>query len=656
MANRLVLTERFVPGLLNGGDETEIVALTPSVMVALDRAGVNYSIVEDFHDAGELNREDDAYWFSQLAWIDRIDASLKAHVPACRDDRITLAKQYLYHLKIAVDSYIIRARQLYAMIDGTGCNELIYVGAREGKRKVTEHLSYEGGSIFSHLAPLVATEKGLSFRRVSKRCDLNAFTGSVKDLLHRLRVAGGRQKQRLLRLLQHRPDEIQAGECADKRLSILALNFGYDIPAFVEAARGRGHRALLLEGNKIFDITKGREEYAVIPSSRETEDSSTWEAAWNQIATDRDIWRWVEEQAGGDICGVLKPVVRHFVTAVAPKLLNLSFWARSFLDRTEIDYVVAPGTSSVHGYSFRIGARLSRGTRTVNIFHGHGLFKLHSNDMIEYGPYDFLFIPDAELRDYARSRMAIYSGRKPEICDGDYFINQVHQLKGGRPRISGVGRKPTVVYVTAVTCGDGLFLNTALYTETWYFQYLKALLNSFEQEPSFDFVVKGLPSSDRMAIPLKGWISEKGYSNIEYHTNRFRDWLDKADRVIIDFPAMAAYEAISYGLPTLVLMRRDIPVRQKAIQIFSDNLCYFSESDEAVLAIREFLHSGPAPRSSTWQPSPGENILNVLEARHQTCEVQGDGRRDSTGRYEFSDNDPMMSNSLRPHSGLPFVR
>ena len=57
-----------------------VVALTPLAAYELDKAGIKYSILEDYYDEAEFLKEEDAYFKDQLAWFDKFDNFLFAFI------------------------------------------------------------------------------------------------------------------------------------------------------------------------------------------------------------------------------------------------------------------------------------------------------------------------------------------------------------------------------------------------------------------------------------------------------------------------------------------------------------------------------------------------------------------------------------------------
>ncbi len=70
----------------------------------------------------------------------------------------------------------------------------------------------------------------------------------------------------------------------------------------------------------------------------------------------------------------------------------------------------------------------------------------------------------------------------------------------------------------------------------------------------------------------------------------FSQCLAWADRVILDYPATAFYEAAAANIPVLALYHKRIPVRESAKRTFGKSLYGFASVSEALEEIEKFAN------------------------------------------------------------------
>ena len=69
-----------------------IVALTSEVCYCLDKAGIKYSIIEDYYSELELSAQVDECYKSQLQWLDTLDAFLQNRVVELKELNLRLGE------------------------------------------------------------------------------------------------------------------------------------------------------------------------------------------------------------------------------------------------------------------------------------------------------------------------------------------------------------------------------------------------------------------------------------------------------------------------------------------------------------------------------------------------------------------------------------
>ncbi len=87
------LIETYSPNLkFECGDI--IVALTPLASYELDKAGVKYSILEDYYDKAEFLKEEEDYFNDQIDWFNKFNHFLFSIYPEAKSKNLKLATTY----------------------------------------------------------------------------------------------------------------------------------------------------------------------------------------------------------------------------------------------------------------------------------------------------------------------------------------------------------------------------------------------------------------------------------------------------------------------------------------------------------------------------------------------------------------------------------
>ena len=94
--------------------------------------------------------------------------------------------------------------------------------------------------------------------------------------------------------------------------------------------------------------------------------------------------------------------------------------------------------------------------------------------------------------------------------------------------------------------------------------------------------------------------------------NPFIEHLLTADRVICDYPNTGFYESIVASVPTMSLYHTSFELRKTALAYFEDILKPYSNVQEAIEKIENFLNSNPELYISDVE-TKDKNIVEILE-------------------------------------------
>ncbi len=128
-------------------EDSLIVALTPKVCYQLDKAGIKYSIIEDYYDEAELTVLEDEYHKSQLRWIESLDEFLQNNVKGLKELNLKLGTLYYYFLKtIVLDPLYIRCYTLNRLFEAIKPSSVVLLSPPAKEMPLDFTLQSNGGS------------------------------------------------------------------------------------------------------------------------------------------------------------------------------------------------------------------------------------------------------------------------------------------------------------------------------------------------------------------------------------------------------------------------------------------------------------------------------------------------------------------------------
>lgn len=572
-----------------------LVAVTPSAAAALDASGFQHRVLADLVDEGGLAALEDDYFAQQLRWLDTLDALLRSRVPELAAWQTGVPFFYTYYLKMLLDSVFIRGYEATEILASRPSRiTLLRADLPEPPRDATLYL--RGPSVFSRLLP-----------RFCEAADVQYGEELVEVALAKA-VAPALPGRRAFRIGPALDRAIGAAfSFAPRRRTFAFVSTLYDAGDLLSRARRRGHRCLLVHDDTIDDLGRLR--------ARPVADLSTTPTPWTEAADEltadgSPLWAWPDSWHGVPLRDVLAPSLRHFVEHVAPALAADATRLSEALDSLDVDFVINPYMVNVREGAAAAAARLSPRAESVVIEHGDAVFAAKEIDLALLLGFDHVFVGNGELASYYEARRREYARPTAKVHLGSYRWSAVARgarRRAGRPPDPLPSRRPVAVYVVTGSGGDLRYLNSAWYSDAWYYRLQATIVDALAGRDDYEVVLKTFPG-ENIRSPIADYARAK---SMTVSSSPFTKWLPFADRVVIDFPSTAFYECALAGVPTLGLLYRHFHTRPGPVAEFGRSLAPFETADEAAALVDEFLS---APTWSTPRlPVPKEDILRTLE-------------------------------------------
>jgi len=593
------MAEEYSPNI-KFDDHDVIIALTPLASYELDRAGIKYSILEDYYDKAEFLKEEEDYFNDQLAWFDKFDNLLLTIYPEVKNKNLKLATGYYYGIKKMVDRIITNCKIVDFFINKVKPNSIIYVSSswEEDLINVNQFpLLFIGGqSVFSRIMPLFCEKYDIEFQRIISK------KGIRQDDIHSGYKNFPRRIKKSLKSNIHVRNlwylyktfcinNIMLKLPKDLKFNFLFLKMtGYNIIDICKEAQKRGHGVFYKQDNKVIKnilYPKVVKNICTNIISISKQDAIKY---LKKIHKSKII-SWINDYCNIDITDIIMPRLKYFINEWCPQIIFLIDKYAKFYDDNHIDLVFTPHMISVDEFAAIIATKYSIKTKSACLQHGDEVFFLKAWDFTEYSPYDIFFTTNYEREQYVKHRIK-FRGFDTKVFQCSNRYKKLPKINNLKNRTESKVNQKTVVFVPTMYSWDAS--GTGIMQDAWYFKWHKKLINYFSSRKDFNFIWKGIPGSNRIYDPIPNLINDRGYKNIRYATDSFVKWIRRADLVLLDFPSTALYEAAISGLPVMSLSFYPLNyIRGSALKLFGNSLGLINGFDEGIAKIDNFLNSNP---------------------------------------------------------------
>jgi len=596
------LVEAYSPDLKFKCDDI-IIALTPLVSYELDKAGIKYSILEDYYDEGKFLNEEEDYFNDQLDWFDKFDNFLFNIYPEAKDKNLKLATNYYFYIKSMVDSIIMRCKVIDIFVNRLKPNSIIYISNswKEDAINPNNHpLQFrKSQSLFSRLIPLFCEKYDINFRRIILKEGLdpnNINSGSGYGNIPS-RIKNIVKDSKYVRNLWYFYktfciNNIFYKSVSNYRYNILFLKTPGFVKDIIKEAQREGYSIYYKRGSNI--IKQSFPYHKVVESIYPDVISSSKQDIKNLLKeiNKTDIINWLNNYCKIDVTNIILPRVQYFINNWCPQIISLVDKYINFYDENNIDLVITPHMVLIDEFAAIIATGYNKKTKSACLQHGDSVFDLKIWDSGEYLPYNIYFTTNYENEQYIKYRIELrnLNTKVFQYSNRYKILPKIYNLKK-RKRIQ-INQK-ILVYVPIMYQWDNTVWTESRVPDTWYYSWHKELINYFSSREDFNFIWKGIPDSNEIYDPIPNLINDRGYKNIQYVTEPFVEWIKKADLVLLDYPSTALYEAALSGLPVMSLYFPFNVVRESALKLFGKSLEPFNNFDEGITKIDEFLNSNP---------------------------------------------------------------
>ncbi|MFC1674288.1 hypothetical protein ACFL1K_00115 [Candidatus Omnitrophota bacterium] len=597
------LVEKYSPDL-KFDEGCTVIALTPLASYELDKTGISYRIIEEFYDGAQFLKEYDSFINEQLDWFNSFDKFLLSLYPEAKTKDFKLATTFYYHIKLTVDSVILRSRILEAFIKKASPKSITYIAMDQ--RRLINNLGYpefcilsnffssdESQSLFFRLIPIFCKKYNIEFDSMIAK-DMEGLNSSMQKPEGLFK--GLEKYFKFSNYLKVIFGDIFSGRRNIFRYNLFFLNSGYNNLDIMAEAYLTGCKIFYRAGVDIIKIKRARHDKLIneIKSEITKEPVIRYKESLEKIYHS-DVLDWINNHCGIDVRPIILPKLKSFISTFFPQLISLVGKYKTFYDSNQIDMVFTSQRATVEEYAAIVACRFTEKTKSAYLPHGDSAFDSWI-DFFEYrSSFDVYFPTNSETEEYTKKRISSVDSSTRVLQNPNRYkaIPRISYSKSKRPKNRKI---KTVVFLPTPYLWDLLlwFSSSSEVPDTRYFRWHKEVLHYFSQRTDFNFIWKSLPSANQAYDPIPYLLNDKNYPNIRYATEPFVRWIKKADMVLLDYPSTALYEAAISGLPVMSLYFAPLnKVRRSALDVFGKSLQPFNDFDEGIEKIDGFLDADP---------------------------------------------------------------
>ncbi len=601
----------------------EIVSLNPAVSYFLFKKNIKYHILEDYYSEKHLRSSEKEYFFEQLKWFDCFDIFLKENISFCKKYNIPLAKASYLRLKYLLDIVIIYSYILSRFFQNNrNIDHIVYVHPPfvENDRYSVFKFRYKSMKIFCDLLRLFSKEYNVQFT--------NYLIGDKRDtpkkyLLNNLKnnLFFKTQIKKMINLLRYEKfKKIIPSNSFLKDLNIFFLHAGsLDIDYPIKKLIKHKANIYLRESGMILQeniLARKRIDIPPLDNAFLRKLKEECEACAGNIEEDTKVISWVNNKCTLDVSSVVLPFLEHFISKECFYVIQDAEKMYNFYKKNKINYIFARGNTDIDSLGPLVAAKYMNGAKSVCIEHSCFALDMEVFGVFETETYNYTITRDSISQNYFEYSIKNRYKSECKIIQSPYYLRSIRKKYFGLKKRK---KREQIVYVERKFSDIVRSFNNMVYPLTWYFEFQKKIINYFGQETKYDFIYKHAQGTEWAEYSILKHIRDSEFENINISRGNFLETIKYADRVIVDYPSGAFFEAAISGKPILCICADYFKILKQAKVVFGKSLQQFSSIDDATSIIKEFLCNDPQ-KYTVNIPLSKNDFLDAFEELHSMSE------------------------------------
>lgn len=576
----------------------EVISLDPGISYALEERGVRYRIPEDYYDEKALRSNEHAYFLDQLEWFDRLDSFIKAHISYCREHNILFARANYLRLKYVIDTTVIYARIIDQILAANPeVRQIVYIRkpSHDPARCSIFEFRLKHRDIFWDVVHSLSGKHARVFtERIVRTVDAVHQNYAV-PLAPWRQYAKSQLKKISTFFVYDKADSLFQPQGTIRDIGVFLLHAGSpDIDIPIRELIRRKARVFVREDNRMIrEDTISRRAVELPPLEKDFTRVLTEECArcGDALADHQETFEWINSRCGFDASEIMKPFLKDFASNDAAFILRDAERMHRFYKDHDIRYVFARGNTDRNAVGPLLAAKYTEEVKSIGIQHASFAVDMEALGIFETETYDYTLARDRIAEDYFK---ALSKGPRADSCA---VFQSPHYARYIASHFKGKSHKKRlrerIVYVEKKFAATIRSFNNMIYPLTWYYEFQKRLIDLFANQDRFDFVYKHSAGQLWAEASLVKYMQKKRRSNVTLFKGHFLKLLSSTDRVIVDYPSSALFEAALSGKPVLCVYADYFNIIPQARKVFGKMLRPFSSVDEAISIIQDFLEGDP---------------------------------------------------------------
>jgi len=583
----------------------EILSLDPRVSYFFNENDIKYHILEDFYDENDLICKEEEYFTEQLEYFIGFDEFLKGNISYCKIHNIPLSSANYLRLKYLIDTVVVSSYILSCIFEKRpDIREVIYVHKMyedDSKCSIYTFVSDipKNRKVFCDLLQLFCEKYNIKFtEQLLHKEDALPKESTLQSSVFNTVLKNSFIKpwiKAIYTLIKYKKSrKLLSSDSFPKNLNFFFMHAGsleIDYP-ITELIRNKAH-IYLKEGDKIIrEDMFVRHSYSCSQLEKSFIEKMQLECRQCASALERlALISWINNKCQSDVSSVVLPFLKHFVSEDCFYILSDTERMLRFYKQYKIDYVFARANTDRNSIGAIIAARYGKGAKSVCIQHACFAHRLEAVALMDTETYDYTLTTDPIAQKYYEYFLKNKYRTNCRPIESAHYLRNVKRFCS---KSTNKGKREKVLYVVRTFVDRLRCLNNMNYPLTWYYEFLRRLVDYFAQEKGFDFVYKHVPGQIWAENSIVKYVLKEGYENFSVYNKDFLESLKFADKVIVDYPSTTAlFEAAAAGKPILCICADYFRILKQSRDIYGKSLKQFSSIEDAISVIREFLYADP---------------------------------------------------------------
>ncbi len=579
----------------------KVVALNQQVYYCLEQCGIDFEALEDYYSSGEMRGDTKAYLSEQLKWLSDFDYVVQDIFDEAKRLEMNVASLYFHHLKYLVDNIILTTKILKKFCNTANPTRIIFCSQKYANDEFDCFLAFRGAeSTYSRVCGVVAKQLGIEFERVQ-------VINKIVNNAHGYRSKFVLFKESINKILKPLPFKFSFSEffqnfqlktnAASKQNSDFdgRVLFLTQSPYILDMTR-----SLLKKNISVYWLSRRKMINAETGDIVENVDALNagqklnlpqW-ASVEQKLSDAKILDWIDDHAGAQVTPLIMSRLKKCLLFYVPEIIKSSKVFEQILTQFKINAVAVHVLYTPEALGALDAARRITTCKKIGLSHGCDVSDSPSRLMFLEKIFDYYYTMTDQEAEHETTLARQWPGVSTKFYSYSYFQQSYGEIIEKRKQKTA-NKNKMVLFVPVM---DALWPSRPVeLCQSFPMEYIslhKKFIQYFQNNPQFDFVWKGLINQGQGFDYMGQVIEDSKAKNILYSEKKLKEWLVKADYVICDIASTAYFESIFSKIPTLGLYRiGDQRVRPNALKTFDKNLQGYTNADEAIEIIDNFLRA-----------------------------------------------------------------